>query len=696
MTTPPPNHLLFDGPGEMRALCRAYNWAESGLGAVSEWPQSLRTAAQMVLASPFPNIILWGPEHIQIYNDGYRGVMDAQHPKGLGQSNQECWPEVWHVNQPIYERVWQGESFSFENTLYRLVRDGELKDFWLTLAYSPILDESETVGGVLVTLFDNTAKVLEERKKNYLLQLSDALRLLTDSKKIQVEASRVLSSFLEADRVGFAEVIPDEECVVVSSYFGDNLPEMRGKYRLNEYDPELIGRLQAGKTCIRPDVARDERLTIDQKQAYAQLRLGATATVPLIKQGSLAAIFFVFHTEPRSWSASELSLIEETAERTWMAVERAQAEEALRIADAQKDEFLAMMAHELRNPMATIRNGLNILNHQKDVDSHSTMLMMNRQVEHLVRMLDDLLDVSRVSQNKIQLKAEQLELGALLAAAVEAVGVQNKGQIGKIVFLPAAAPVIVHGDGTRLTQVFTNLLINGLRYTDHAGEVRISLESDDCEALVRVTDNGIGLESDQLKSIFELFVQVDNSYARSKGGLGIGLTLVNRLVALHGGRIQASSLGLGKGSEFIVYLPLAKIGQETQEIADSKASDKTNDQRILVIDDNDDAGMTLTMLLKLNGYETYYRTSSRDGIEAAESLQPTIILCDIGMPEMDGYETCRTLRQQPWSKEMVVIALTGYGQEKDKQLARDAGFNHHFLKPVDINELLAYIGKLKG
>ncbi|HEV7379209.1 MAG TPA: ATP-binding protein [Dyadobacter sp.] len=695
MSTPPPNHLLFEGPGEMRALCRAFNWAESALGAVSDWPQSLRTAAQMALASPFPNIILWGPDLIQIYNDGYRVVMDTQHPKGLGQFTRECWPEVWHINEPIYQRVWKGESFSFENSLYRLSRSGKLQDFWLTIAYSPILDESENVGGILVTLFDNTAKVLEEQKRNYVLQLSDALRLLTDSNQIQIEASRALSSFLKADRVGFAEVMPDEECVVVSGYYGDRLPDMKGTYRVGEYDPGLIGRLQAGQTCIRPNVAEDESLTTGQRDAYALLRLGATVTVPLIKQNSLIAIFFVSHEEPRSWSPNEIALIEETADRAWMAVERARAEEALRSADRQKDEFLAMMAHELRNPMATIRNGLNILNHQKDTDSQATMLMMNRQVDHLVRMLDDLLDVSRVSQNKIQLKEEQLELGLLLRAAVEAVEIQNEGQRSKIVFTPAPSPIHVLGDGTRLTQVFTNLLINGLRYTDHSGEVQVSLESNDCEALVRVTDNGIGIESDQLKSIFELFVQVDNSHARSKGGLGIGLTLVNRLIAMHGGRIQANSQGLGKGSEFVVCLPLAKSGP-IKASDDKVVPGSSCNQRILVIDDNDDAGMTLAMLLRINGYETHYRTSGRDGIEAAKSLSPGIILCDIGMPEMDGYETCHLLRQQHWSKGMILVALTGYGQEKDKQLAREAGFDHHFLKPVDINELLVYINSLES
>ena len=389
-------------------------------------------------------------------------------------------------------------------------------------------------------------------------------------------------------------------------------------------------------------------------------------------------------------------------ERTWTAIERVKADEARRVADGRKDEFLAMLAHELRNPMSTIRSGLQILTLVDDQPQairpsvgSETIALMNRQVDHLVRMVDDLLDVSRISRGKIELKRERLDFRSIVAEAVNAMRLSFETNQKSLQLSPSPAALFVQGDPTRLTQVVTNLLTNGLRYTGPRGRVWVSLAEVPGEALLRVSDDGIGLSEHQLLAIFELFVQADNSLARTQGGLGVGLTLAKRLVELHGGRLEASSGGLGKGSTFTVYIPLAETPEKGPTAASPIDSVSTS-SRILVIDDNADAALMLSTLLTLKGHEVHSRLNGREGIQAAESLRPAVIICDIGMPELDGYATCRLIREQPWGQSLLLIALTGYGGEEDKRLAREAGFDWHLVKPMDLDTLTGILSNLLG
>lgn len=378
--------------------------------------------------------------------------------------------------------------------------------------------------------------------------------------------------------------------------------------------------------------------------------------------------------------------------------ERKKAEEGLKEADRRKDEFLAMLAHELRNPMATIRSGLQILSltgsdNQISTGDRvaSTLTMMNRQTDHLIRLVDDLLDVSRISQNKIELQMQRLNLVDLVRHAADSMREMYRQQGRSLQVTIPAFPIHVKGDSTRLTQVVINLLSNGLRYTNEGGNVWLSLEQTDRKAILQVRDNGIGLAKDQLSAIFELFVQADNSLARSRGGLGLGLTLVKRLLEMHGGRVEVQSEGLGKGSTFSVYLPTLNVFQAAP-LAKEKVSGPS--LRLLIVDDNSDVSFTLGMILEIKGHQVHTRNSGREGVQAAESLRPDVILLDIGMPEMDGYETCRQMREQPWGKELFIIAVSGYGQEEDKQKARAAGFDDHLTKPIDIEALIQVLSRL--
>lgn len=373
------------------------------------------------------------------------------------------------------------------------------------------------------------------------------------------------------------------------------------------------------------------------------------------------------------------------------------AESALQQADQRKDEFLAMLAHELRNPMSTVRNGLSVLSLSTPESNpliYQTLSSMNRQVDHLVRLVDDLLDVSRITQNKIEFKKECIELGSLVLTAVNSVQQQFKAAGKQLHISAPSSPVFVFGDTTRLSQVVTNLLTNGYRYSGDQGHVWVNLSTEDDRALIRVKDNGIGLSNEQLTSIFELFVQADNSLARSQGGLGIGLTLVKRLVSMHEGHVEARSDGLGHGSEFLIYLPLTEPPLDQVIPIKSRIIAKQRGERILVIDDNLDATILVSLLLKLKGFDVDSRKSGLEGMKAAEESMPAVILCDIGMPGLNGYDTAKLIRQQPWGKTVPMIALTGYGQQKDKQLAMEAGFNGHLIKPVDIEELIQLLDGL--
>ncbi len=364
-------------------------------------------------------------------------------------------------------------------------------------------------------------------------------------------------------------------------------------------------------------------------------------------------------------------------------------------AGRRKDEFIAMLAHELRNPLAPIRNGLQIMRLSSDTSSiEKARAMMERQLGHMVRLVDDLLDISRISRGKLQLRKEPIDLSIVLSNAVETSRpiIEHGGHKLTIQLLPT--PILVDADVTRLGQVFANLLNNAAKYSDKGGHIQVSASVEGPEVLISVKDSGIGIPSDMLPIIFEMFTQVDRSLERSQGGLGIGLSLVKRLVEMHGGRVQAKSEGHGHGSEFLVRLPTltsAASGADTQMTSTPQPLTNTQ-RRILVADDNQDAADTMAMILKIMGNEVRTTNDGLQAVQTAAEFQPSVILLDIGMPELNGYEACQRIRQEPWGKKAILIALTGWGQDEDKRRSMEAGFDRHLVKPVDplvLEKLLA-------
>ena len=363
----------------------------------------------------------------------------------------------------------------------------------------------------------------------------------------------------------------------------------------------------------------------------------------------------------------------------------------LRESDRRKDEFLATLAHELRNPLAPIRNASMLLGLQ-DGNAQSVdwiRRVIDRQTDHLARLIDDLLDVSRLTSDKMTLRLERVELDRVVDNAVDAVRSQIDAQRHRLT-IDVPAGLWLQGDQVRLTQVFANLLNNAVKYTSPGGAIEVKAAAEGAWVTVSVRDNGVGIPPDQLAHLFEMFFQVDRSIERAHAGLGIGLTLVERLVRMHGGEVTARSEGIGRGSEFVVRLPLADRPARPEAMAPQPAGRVVRGLRILVADDSVDSALTLTALLSAAGHDVQAVHDGFAALQRAAEFRPQVLVLDIGMPGLNGYDTCRRIRAEPWGRHAVIVAVTGWGSDEDRRRSREAGFDAHLVKPVDYAELQKY------
>jgi len=371
--------------------------------------------------------------------------------------------------------------------------------------------------------------------------------------------------------------------------------------------------------------------------------------------------------------------------------DRKLAEAALRDADRHKDDFMAMLAHELRNPLAPIRNAVALINRTPANTTQTTWAvnLIGRQTELLARLLDDLLDVARVARGKVVLEKAPVELAVLVQRAVEICQPLIDSRRHQLTINIPSDPLVVNGDLVRLTQILSNLLTNAAKYMDEGGRIGLDIDRDGENARIRVRDTGTGIQENMLSLVFEPFTQADPTIDRSRGGLGLGLTLVRQLVGLHGGSVEAHSAGLGHGSEFIVRLPLL----HWQPLTPAKApvvhkALPHGSCRVLLVDDNRDAVESLAVLMRMDGHEVTLAYDGNEALSAAEQCRPQVVVLDVGLPGLDGYQVARRLRGAKATANVKLIALTGYGQPDDVARARTAGFDHHFVKPVDPQAIL--------
>jgi CheY-like chemotaxis protein len=383
---------------------------------------------------------------------------------------------------------------------------------------------------------------------------------------------------------------------------------------------------------------------------------------------------------------------------------RKEAEEALNLiaieladADRRKNEFLAMLAHELRNPLAPISNALHIMRRTENsnVAVQSASAMMERQIGQMVRLVDDLLDVSRISRGNIALRKEHVNLAFAVQHAVEAAQPFCSLMEHELTISLPQQPVYLNADPTRLTQIIGNLLHNACKFTDKGGRIALVVEREGNEAVIRVSDSGMGIAAEQFPRIFELFAQIDTALERSRGGLGIGLSLVKRLVEMHHGTVQVRSAGVNEGSEFVVRLPLlADVPEQT--LPEPVPAEPALGCRILVVDDNRDAATSLAELLQLCGHETHIAYDGLEAVQMAQNFRPDAVLLDIGLPKLNGFEVAHKIRQQDWGKDVMLVALTGWGQDEDRRMSTEAGFNAHLVKPADPVALMELLARMRS
>lgn len=398
-------------------------------------------------------------------------------------------------------------------------------------------------------------------------------------------------------------------------------------------------------------------------------------------------------------SERDLNLLDILARQGADLLERKTAEDelkknkvALTDADLRKDEFLATLAHELRNPLSPIKNAVHLLsNNPTGENSQELLSMMNRQVSHLVRLIDDLLDVSRISQGKIDLRKDKMTLQNAVFEAVETSSSLIENGAHTLTLDLPEDPIWLHADLTRISQIIGNLLNNAAKYTPHGGQITVKATTENGRAVLSITDNGLGIPAEMLSKVFDLFTQVDRNLDRAQGGLGIGLALVKQLLGMHDGTINAESRGINQGSTFTITLPLSTADQNqssatvVETLNDNQLTTKS--LRVLVVDDNIPAAQTIGWLLELDGHIPTLAHDAADALSAARSLKPDAILLDIGLPDINGYDVCRELRKDPQFKDTLIIAQTGWGQERDRKLAEEAGFTHHLVKPLNTAQL---------
>jgi PAS domain S-box-containing protein len=535
-----------------------------------------------------------------------------------------------------------------------------------------------------------------EARQAFLLRLSDAVRGLADPFDVQGEASRMLAHELGLDRAFYATVERADQgewFVVERDFHAPDIGSAVGRHATETFGRTALERLGAGHTYVVDDVTDLPEADVGRRE-FTAIDVRAYGAVPLVKGGKLVATLGFLTRRPRHWTEGEIALLEATAERTWAAVERARAEQALRgseeqlrEADARKDEFLATLAHELRNPLAPIRSSVELLRQPLGAaDTARVHRILERQVNHMVRLVDDLMEVSRISRGAIDLRQQALDLRRVVEEAIEFARPAIVAGRHELALALSDEPIRVAGDPVRLVQIVSNLIANAARYTDPGGRIEVRAWSDG-DARVAVSDTGIGIAAAHLAGVFTMFGQIDRNDARSQAGLGVGLSLGQRLARMHGGDIEAASPGPGRGSTFTLRLPLTERADDPL-LAMRDGVAPAGLIKVLLVDDNRDAADSTEMLLRARGFDARVAYLGTAALAMLQDWAPHAALIDLGMPGMDGFELARRIRSADNGWDLKLIALTGWGQSTDVVRTREAGFIAHLVKPVNADLLL--------
>jgi len=539
------------------------------------------------------------------------------------------------------------------------------------------------------------------------------------------DASDVLSSSLDVTETGSALakfVVPvlGDLCVLMLAdeqgepartaiAFQNGAPQGRHSAWISALDcPEINtamhNAMASGRMFVASDLtsgATQLTVTYPNEAAPSQLalgfRLGSLAVLPLIARGrKLGALVLGTGVDDRRFGPAMLALAQDLATRAAVSFDNCLLYAKIQEGDQRKNEFLAMLAHELRNPLAPIRNAVQLLRSPERTLTQLdwALSVLDRQSQQLVRLVDDLLDVARITQGRILLKLESVDVAKVVGVAVEMCRPLVNARAHELTVSLPPATLAVHGDFSRVAQVLANLLNNAAKYTEPKGRISLKVEDDGAEVVFRIADSGIGIPKHMLGSIFELFTQADRSLDRTQGGLGIGLTVVRRLVSMQGGSVVVHSEGMKKGSEFVVRLPRVTANAVASVPAEAPRHNDTA-YRVLIVDDYADAAISMAALLKVDGQDVRVAHDGPAALEMARDFKPRIVLLDIGLPGMNGFEVARALRAEPATRDCLLVAVSGYGQAEDQRQSQEAGFDRHLVKPVDLMVLQEIFDNLR-
>ena len=623
------------------------------------------TLADVFQHAPSFMCVLRGPDHIfERANDRYLDLLARQDI--IGKPVREAIPEL--EGQGFFEildRVYgTGEPFIGSAMRVTLLRGEQLEEKILEFVYQPMRNLTGEVAGILVHGIDLTERANAENR---------LVRLTAETERQRRVYETALSNNPDFNYVFDLQGRFTFVNRALLALWQKDLTEAVGKTFFElDYPPDLAARLHR------------------QIQEVIETKLPLRDETPYTSQVGTRAYEYIFVPVFGSDGSVE-AVVGSTRDIT----ERKQSEQALREADRKKDDFIALLAHELRNPLAPIRNGLQVIRLSDDRGARDqAQEMMNRQLSHMVRLIDDLMDVSRISRNKMDLRRSRLALADVIHSAIETAGPSIEEADHELTVSLPSKPIHLDADLTRLSQVFSNLLNNSAKYTEKSGRIWLSAERQDKEVAVSIRDTGIGIPPEALDRIFDMFSQVDRSIERNTGGLGIGLALVKGLVEMHGGTVTASSEGLGKGSTFTVLLPILEDHKPTSSrLPDYAGGISGANRRMLVVDDNKDGAESLAIMLRLLGNEVRTANDGVEAVELAEQFRPEIILMDVGMPKLNGLDATRQIREYAWGRDMTIIALTGWGQDNDREESREAGCDGHLVKPVNLPDLERVLGK---
>ena len=643
----------------MGAMMRAHDWSGSPLGHPRDWPQALRTTVGLILNAKFPMFVAWGGDLGFLYNDAYAAILGAKHPAALGKRFRDVWSEIWDDIHPLIVGALRGDATYVDQLPLNVQRHGYVEQAWFRFSYSPVRDHDGAVAGMFCAVVETTGEVLAQRYRD---EENARLVALFEEAPGIIVVMRGPDHVFELTNRAYLDLVGER--ALIGKPVREALPEVQGQGYF-----ELLDKVYASG---QPFVGHAVPLHVQREQdAPLQERFIDFIYQPIRDEhGEVTGIFV---------EGSDVTV-------------RKRIEDELREASRQKDKFLAMLAHELRNPLAPITTAAQLLQRgQMDASGIARASdIIARQAQHMTALVNDLLDVSRVTRGQVTMAKDALAVDALAHEAVEQVRPLLDSRRHALAY-EITPGLHVLGDRTRLIQVLSNILNNAAKYTPEGGRIVLSARVDGADVRIAVRDNGQGIEPSVLPYLFDLFTQAERTPDRSQGGLGLGLALVKSLVLLHGGRVEALSGGLGEGSEFVVYLPLLEHVEDPVDLETAAPAPGAPGLRVLVVDDNVDAAEMLATLLEMNGYTVSVEFDGASGLATALREQPAVALLDIGLPDIDGHELARRLRAQPATADMVLVALTGYGQAEDQQQARQAGFNHHLVKPADLDKLLTLL-----